>query len=119
MSDTDPIVLDYEARVAKGIALFDEKIPDWPRRVNRDRVDIQSGTDCVTAQLSGSNSFSVGMLMLGLKDGLKNSGSYTLHGFNAETEDAPGMPPGYDQDEAYLILNRIWKREIARLQSAA
>lgn len=109
--------IDYEARVAKGIALLDEKAPDWAAKIQLDLLDIWDGDYCVTAQLSGHRDFVTGMKMLDLEQGANNSGSYTLHGFNAEDPGAPGLPENYDQGDAFQTLNRIWKREIRARQN--
>lgn len=109
--------IDYEARVAKGIALLDEKVPDWVGRIDLEELNVGSETVCVTAQVSGVYRYDVGMRMLGLELGDDNDGSYTLHGFNTETSIAPGMPDAYDPSEAMRTLNAIWRREIGYRQS--
>jgi hypothetical protein len=121
--------IDYEARVAKGIALLDEKFPDWAGLINLDTLSLSSTSDCVTAQLAhakgkGSTYFT-GMEMLGLTQGIGDVGSYTQHGFNVETADRDELPPdyelplAYDPYEGYKLLNQIWKREIKARQLAA
>lgn len=111
--------IDYEARVAKGIALLDQKVPGWPDRIDLEQLSISSGTHCVTAQVSGVFNYTVGMRMLDLEEGLCNTGSYTQHGFQVEDSDAPGMPEDYYTVEGYTTLNAIWKREIGARQAAA
>lgn len=107
--------IDYEARVKKGAALLDEKFPGWEDVIDIDYLDVESGTDCVTAQLAGEikgdRDFYTGMHMLDLTAGRHNDGSYTEHGFNAECPTV--MPPGYNQREIYGRLNRLWREEIA------
>lgn len=110
--------IDYEARVAKGIALLDEKVPDWADRIDLDRLDVAHGGRCVTAQVSGAT-YVEGMRLLGLEHDAYATGSYTDHGFMAEGWDAEGMPPGYAQMDGYAVLNPIWHREIAARQEAA
>jgi hypothetical protein len=115
--------IDYEARVAKGITLLDKKVPDWLDIVDDETLDIRDGTLCVTAQIAshkfGIFSYIEGMGLLRLEEGNYLTGSYTEHGFNAETDDCPNMPPGYTQDDAYATLNAIWKREIAARRAAS
>lgn len=110
--------IDYEARVAKGIALLDEKVPGWADKIDLEKLAISSGTHCVTAQVSGKHHYLNGMYMLGLSEGTDNTGSYTQHGFQVEDLDAPGMPEGYDTAEGYAALDLIWQREIAARQSS-
>lgn len=111
--------IDYEARVARGIALLDEKMPGWADKIDLDTLAISSGTHCVTAQLSGRGNFAVGMQMLGLSEDGHCVGSYTDHGFQAEGESAEGVPPGYTQGDGYAALTPIWHREIAARQTTA
>lgn len=103
--------IDYAARVAKGVALLDEKRPGWERELALEILDIRSGECCVTAQLSGMRngfqSYLDGMQQLDLVDG--NSGSYVAHGFNAEDPDLMDDDVEYDQDEVYTTLNSLWR----------
>lgn len=103
--------IDYEARVAKGIALLDAKMPGWPFKIDLDRLDIGNGDVCMTAQLSGVNQWAEGMMMLGLTQGPLNNGTYTLHGFNVETDMAV-TDASYDPQDGINALNAIWRREI-------
>lgn len=120
------MAIDYEARVAKGIALLDEKFPDWAGLIDLEILNVRDGSCCVTAQLAQEVNSDRGMdyrdgaAMLGLTyNGTTNQDSYTDHGFNAESSIAPGMPENYDYTAAYNTLNSIWKREIAARQAKA
>jgi hypothetical protein len=107
--------IDYAARVAKGVALLDEKRPGWEREIDLGRLDIQHGDRCVTAQLSGVGSWYTGMEQLDLTSG--NDGTYVAHGFNAEDAPPEGVE-GYDQFEAYGTLNALWREVIEGRLSA-
>jgi hypothetical protein len=50
------VVLDPtpEQRVARGVALLDERVPDWRERIDTDRLDMVDGTACVVGQLQRS-----------------------------------------------------------------
>ena len=113
--------IDYAARVAKGVALLDEKRPGWEREIDLDALDIKSGERCVTAQLSGVDDWAAGMNQLDLTAG--NSGTYVAHGFNAEEGcdccERPDTPDYYDQDEAYGTLNSLWHGVITERLAAA
>lgn len=117
--------IDYEARVAKGVALLDEKFPGWAEHIDVDTLMIASSNRCVTAQLAAWQSndpdtdYRDGMNLLDLTVGECNDGSYTMHGFNAETEDAEGLPVGYLQHRAYDTLEAAWKRVISERQATA
>lgn len=86
--------IDYAARVAKGVALLDEKRPGWEREIDLDTLDIENGTSCVTAQLSGTSAWYDGMYALDL-----TMRTYTEHGFRVDDG---------DQDD-YATLNILWK----------
>lgn len=102
--------IDYAARVAKGAALLDEKRPGWERQIDLGTLDVQNGTCCVTAQLSGTQAWFTGMRQLGLTEG--DSGTYVAHGFNAESYDAMEDDEAYDQEAVYATLNRLWRELI-------
>lgn len=103
--------IDYAARVARGIALMDEKWPSWATEIDLEKLDIRSDTCCMTAQYAASQGegghWEDGMDLLGLLPS-----SYEEHGFNAagamSDEDAPIDHAGYD------ALNGLWKAEILR-----
>ena len=40
-----------EARVARGVALLDEKVCDWVQRINLDHLNIEDCTECILGQL--------------------------------------------------------------------
>jgi hypothetical protein len=110
--------IDYAARVAKGVALLDEKRPGWEQLINLDRLDIRDGTVCVTAQLSGESHWHAGMTQLGL-----HRDTYIAHGFNAESDscdccDSDDVPEGYVQEDAYDALNALWKGVITERRTA-
>lgn len=97
---------DYAARVAKGVALLDEKRPGWERLLNLGALDIEDGNACVTAQLSGESDWLTGMRQLNL-----NMSSYTAHGFRADDEEAM-------EGDAYATLNALWWDVIQGRRSA-
>lgn len=110
--------IDYAARVAKGVALLDEKRPGWEQEINLNTLDISSGQSCVTAQLSGEGHWHAGMTQLGL-----TRGTYIAHGFNAESEscdccEPDDVPEGYVQEDAYAALNALWKGVITERRTA-
>lgn len=114
--------IDYAARVAKGVALLDEKKPGWEREIDLEALDISDGNFCVTAQLYGGL-WRNGLRELGLTGA--NGGTYVSHGFNADDglrcagrccAGLPVLPEGYSMAAAYAALNAEWRRTIvARL----
>lgn len=106
--------IDYAARVQRGAALLDEKWPTWAQDIDLDRLDIQDGAACMTAQYAQQTTpgatWYTGQTMLGLSEL-----AYELHGFNADgcsvggAEDGPG----------YATLNRLWRDLIVQRREAA
>lgn len=90
-------------RVAKGAALLDEKLPGWVDRIDLDRLNVQSGCDCILGQeFSGSATEDAPGFVIGLF-GLFG-GELTeamLHGFT--------IGGGYD---TFPALTREWRRVI-------
>lgn len=108
--------IDYAARVQRGITLLDQKWPAWATEINLDRLDIEWGDRCMTAQygqLHGNadaeslNAWREGSSMLGLDTGT----SYEEHGFNA----ADGSGPR----STYEALNGLWKAAITARRAQA
>lgn len=48
-----------EDRVARGVAILDERVPNWRAKVNAARLRIESSCDCVLGQINGT--FSTGL----------------------------------------------------------
>lgn len=100
--------IDYAARVQRGIALMDEKWPNWATEIDLDTLDIKSGSSCVTAQYASVHGsrcwYSAGMGMLHLDED-----AYVEHGFNSDLGD----------EWEYDTLNGLWKAEIIRRREAA
>ena len=88
----------FEAEVARGIALLDQKIPGWRQHVDVDRLDMEmaerreNACGCILAQLYGE--YIAGLEAIGLDD----------------EEDSPY---GFDADAAdYPALTAAWKRAL-------
>jgi hypothetical protein len=95
--------IDYAARVQRGIALMDEKWPDWATEINLEKLDIADGSACMTAQYAQRDDSWANWV-----DGCRaldlSSDSYTEHGFRADD----------DRQGDYPTLNGLWKAEIER-----
>jgi len=87
-----------ERRVARGAKFLDERVPNWEQRINLERLDISSDTDCVLGQLFGTYVESFGKTPLSNDQDLE-FGFYTTE--YAEEE----------QDDDFLLLTMYWKRE--------
>ncbi|WP_434439738.1 hypothetical protein [Lentzea sp. E54] len=67
-------------RVARGVALLDEKQPRWHDRIELSRLDMESGDACILGQLYWNPTLDLGY-SLGL-DALDIWGRSSAHGFN-------------------------------------
>jgi len=112
--------IDYAARVAKGIALLDERFPDWWIQINLDTLDVSDGTACVTAQsaqlLEMGGDWLDGAQYFGLTWESNNvsDNTYIAHGFNAE--DMPWRDgdvlkgwENYSSVGALIELTNLWR----------
>lgn len=107
--------IDYASRVARGIALMDEKWPNWATEIDLEKLDIKSATCCVTAQYAKThglgNRWWEAMEPLGLGE---YDGTYEEHGFNGSVSVGGSVP-----DDAYDALNALWRSEIERRRARA
>lgn len=112
--------IDYAARVQRGAALLDEKWPTWAQDIDLDRLDIQEGDNCMTAQYaqmlgladrSDDTAYEDGQQSLGLDDG-----QYEGHGFNAEGASYCDLQTDM---VGYSTLNRLWRDLIIQRREAA
>jgi hypothetical protein len=78
----NPLDEPREARVARGVALLDEKRPGWRTQVNPDTLDMASDFNCVLGQLYGR--YSDGWRPLDLTSGVQA----TRYGFDAVPDGA-------------------------------
>lgn len=85
---------EADERVAAGIALLDERAPDWRSRINLETLDIRSGGYCTLAQVFGD--FNRGRHHLEL-------GRPADYGFFLRDHD----------DLTYPDLTAAWKRVLA------
>lgn len=117
--------INYEERVARGIALLDEKFPGWAEHINLALFDIQDPSYCVLSYLSywqtAYRSYAEGKVLLGLPTGGDNyDREATDHGFNVDSDPSDlTLPRGYDMHYAFIDLTNVWRREIAARQEAA
>lgn len=121
MLDYLPTDIDYSARVAKGVALLDDKFPDWWKLLNLDTLDVSNGQNCVTAQsaqlLEVGDDWLDGMYHFGLNNDSHraDSNTYIAHGFNAEDkpyDDDYETQKGwesYSNAEALDRLTNMWR----------
>ena len=109
------VVLDPtpEQRVARGVALLDERVPDWRTRIDTDRLNMLDGTACVVGQLqhsldpAGWSPWQYGLDRLGL---VADSSEPHDHGFITERTD---MPDDHWMDrDATESLRDLWIKAI-------
>jgi len=93
-----------EQRVADGIKLLDEKVPDWRSKIDLATLKLSHPDRCILGQLGADRiflgqlgaSFSKGLSLVGLKIG--DSANQAAYGFESE----------YDGDE-YDELQEEWE----------
>lgn len=102
MTDTIP------ERVARGVALLDEKHPGWWERIDVDRLNLRSGCNCVLGQTWDGDYAGSSTAYMHHLDALLPEESYRDYefGFDAEAED------GEEQDDEYDALTAEWRRVI-------
>lgn len=64
------------SNVRNGISLLNDKVPDWASRINLDKLDMDSFTDCILGQLFSH--FNDGFRALGLNDNTSRSHGFLL-----------------------------------------
>ena len=84
-----------EENVLRGVALLDEKVPDWKLRVRGKSLDMESPYKDILGWLFGSYHRGLGWLGLGSKDSV-------YYGFN----------PPEDSKQLYLDLTQLWKEQL-------
>jgi hypothetical protein len=107
-----------EARVARGAALLDEKLPGWVERIDLDKLKLSSGCNCVLGQ-TWDGSTDTGYSAFGAHaDALALGGDDDIeHGFNA------GSGNWFTDADEYTALTAEWKcvvlaRRIDRMTTA-
>jgi len=109
------VVLDPtpEQRVARGVALLDERVPDWRERIDIGRLDMLDGNACIVGQIQHSldpedwSPWHHGLERLLLEE---NSSEPHDHGFITEQNDAP-FDHWADRD-ATVALRDLWIKAI-------
>ncbi len=92
-----------KAQVEKGMALFDQKKPDWLKDIDENKLNIGDPNACALTQIYGS--FSGGLQELGI------SGRGHEFGFN--------LPRGENTHGAYDMLNQFWNDGIKERRALA
>lgn len=129
MLDYLPTDIDYSARVAKGVALLDEKFPDWWKLINLDTLDVSHGLHCVTAQsakiLDVGRDWLDGAEYFGLTSMSEdvNDNTYIAHGFNAEdvpyvTHEIQEGWENYSNSDTLDRLTNMWRLVILERRAA-
>lgn len=106
----NPLDEAREVRVARGVALLDEKAPDWRTQVNPDTLDMCSDTACVLGQIYGR--YGSGMVALGLTSRTQG----TRYGFDSWTD--RGTLSRSDDNET-RALTAAWRAELTRTTTPA
>jgi hypothetical protein len=109
--------IDYAARVAKGVALLDEKRPGWERELDLETLDIRTATlrhgaaqrreQRGTSYLAWSSWTDRGRQRHVRRSRLQRRGV------------PPGRDQNYDSDDVYPVLNSLWRDVVTERLTAA
>lgn len=94
-----------EARVARGVALLDERLPSWDERIDLDRLDLHSSCNCILGQEFANHEDVDGETWTGYdaaQSALLNHADPTEYGFDLTGREAASFP----------ALTSEWKRLI-------
>jgi len=92
--------LSTQERVANGIALFNEHVPDWRERIDTNMLDVGDLLSCPVTQVIGG--FTAGLKRLGLE--MDRSGIYVdayKYGFDVPVDSG-------DYGDEYEDLTNEW-----------
>lgn len=87
-----------QKRVARGVALLDERVPGWEKRIDLKELKMQDCFQCMLGQLYGD--FGYGIFRLKLKD-LETD---IDHGFNLDIDSI--------EADDFQLLQQEWTRVI-------
>lgn len=105
--------MTIQDRVARGVALLDERSPGWVNKVSLNKLNMWSSADCIVGQVLGN--YCAGIRVLGL-----DTKGAANHGFQADlgTRITLPAPPALLDLVArdYTALTAEWRRVITILQ---
>lgn len=89
-------------RVQRGVALLDQRVPDWRERIDVERLDMAVSAHCVLGQLNGGHRtptpYTAGLDALGLDYQGGEEHGFELHGRGERA----------DYLLAYVALRYLW-----------
>ncbi|HZE34072.1 MAG TPA: hypothetical protein VE198_21895 [Actinoallomurus sp.] len=103
-----------EARVARGAALLDEKLPGWDQRIDLGRLNLQSECNCILGQEFADRSTSPYMAAV-FELGLGNW-SASEHGFDLLGEEESRIT---ERESTYAALTAEWRTVILARRGGA
>lgn len=92
--------------VERGVALLDKEVPFWREMVDWERLDVQSGNDCLGGQIGSQFGYDY-IDFCELKLGLDRLSARCEHGF---TCDSPIVAVKSFHDCFYQMLTLEWKK---------
>jgi len=111
MNDLAPETV--QARVARGAALLDEKLPGWDQRIDLDRLNLGDCFTCILGQLftdQGWAELEVTPYVLGASELLELHPDEVSILFSRKPGQYAftGAPEDLDKDEAFTALTEEW-----------
>ncbi len=84
--------------VLRGVALLDEKVPDWRERIEPEGLDMGRCGRCILGQLFGF--YDIGLRQLKVASRAKS----IKYGFDANTQSA--------KSKKWTELNQLWREQL-------
>ena len=112
MSSKPDLEASYRENVTRGAVWLDEKEPGWWERIDLERLDMDSLTDCIIGQLYGD--------FWDWEEVRDNSEAASDLGFDAYSDYELREKFGYychDVGGDYAVLWALWNEEIAERKS--
>lgn len=120
--------------VRNGIALLDEKMPGWWRKIDVEELDLSQCTACVLGQMFADDAnltreagyesgYDFGQEALGLATivggRIPGPGDVDYYGFDVPTHVTDSLGNWLSLDRAYAILTRMWAAAIRSRRAAS
>lgn len=92
--------MTMEENVARGVALLDEKVPNWRERISAEDLEMSSTRSCILGQLFDHYFYGLEWMFPATNDNGQFESSI-LHGFTTDTG-------------SFYKLTALWKDELSK-----
>lgn len=101
----------YEAQIAAGAVLLDERVPDWRYLIDPEQLNMRDATQCILGQAMTNYWHAINILNMDDKDVVE------AHGFTLPREAA--MSCDNCRDVRWALLTKEWKLYLQATAPAA